>query len=142
MRTLVEEGITIMQATPATWQALIQVGWKGDGRLKVLVGGEAVPRKLADDLVDPSAKSGTCTADRDHDLVTVTVWSAARRCQHRSSDRKRPAISSTPISTRRRSAFPASCISAATASPAGIATSRTAPLRSSPNRSVTPPVTV
>ncbi|MBG9687406.1 non-ribosomal peptide synthetase, partial [Bacillus mycoides] len=48
-------GATIMQATPATWQMLIQAGWNGNLQLKVLTGGEALPLKLANDLIDRSA---------------------------------------------------------------------------------------
>ena len=76
MRTLVEEGVTIMQATPATWQALIQVGWKGDGRLKVLVGGEAVPRKLADDLVDRVGQVWNMYGPTE-----TTIWSTVHRLE-------------------------------------------------------------
>jgi len=43
-------GITVMQATPATWRMLLQSGWSGDGGLKVLCGGEALDRELAEEL--------------------------------------------------------------------------------------------
>ena len=39
--------ITVMQATPATWQMIIDAGWSGDKHLKVLCGGEAMPKELA-----------------------------------------------------------------------------------------------
>jgi amino acid adenylation domain-containing protein len=42
---------TVMQATPATWRALILAGWRGDPNLKVLCGGESLPRDLAKDLL-------------------------------------------------------------------------------------------
>jgi amino acid adenylation domain-containing protein len=42
---------TVMQATPATWKMLLSAGWTGDPNLKVLCGGEALPRDLADKLV-------------------------------------------------------------------------------------------
>jgi surfactin family lipopeptide synthetase A len=42
---------TVMQATPATWRMLLEAGWKGDPRLKILCGGEAISRKLADQLL-------------------------------------------------------------------------------------------
>ena len=44
-------GATIMQATPATWRMLIDAGWNGDQRLKVLCGGEALSRELAIELL-------------------------------------------------------------------------------------------
>ncbi|HAG81025.1 MAG TPA: non-ribosomal peptide synthetase, partial [Cyanobacteria bacterium UBA12227] len=37
-------GATVMQATPATWQMLLGVGWQGNPQLKILCGGEALPR--------------------------------------------------------------------------------------------------
>lgn len=43
--------ITVMQATPATWRMLIDAGWNGNGKLKILCGGEAMPRELADQLL-------------------------------------------------------------------------------------------
>ncbi|OTA65813.1 polyketide synthase [Hypoxylon sp. EC38] len=45
--------ITILQATPATWQILLESGWQGKPRLaKILCGGEALTRTLADHLLD------------------------------------------------------------------------------------------
>ncbi|MBD2360531.1 amino acid adenylation domain-containing protein [Anabaena minutissima FACHB-250] len=41
---------TVMQATPATWQMLLDAGWQGKSQLKVLCGGEALPQNLADQL--------------------------------------------------------------------------------------------
>jgi amino acid adenylation domain-containing protein len=46
---------TVLQATPATWQMLIDAGWQGDKHLKVFCGGEALPRQLADALLARSA---------------------------------------------------------------------------------------
>jgi amino acid adenylation domain-containing protein len=42
---------TVMQATPATWRMLLEAGWEGNPHLKVLCGGEAISRKLADQLL-------------------------------------------------------------------------------------------
>ena len=47
MRHLETSDITVMQATPATWQMLVEAGWSGDKHLKVLCGGEAMPQDLA-----------------------------------------------------------------------------------------------
>jgi amino acid adenylation domain-containing protein len=41
---------TVMQATPTTWRLLFQAGWKRS-KLRVLCGGEAMPRDLARQLV-------------------------------------------------------------------------------------------
>jgi amino acid adenylation domain-containing protein len=43
-------GATIMQATPTTWQMLLDSGWSGDPKLIALCGGEALPRALAEQL--------------------------------------------------------------------------------------------
>jgi len=44
--------VSMMQATPGTWQLLIESGWKGGPGLKALCGGDALTRKLADQLLD------------------------------------------------------------------------------------------
>ena len=46
---------TVMQATPATWRMTIAAGWQGSPKLKILCGGEALPRDLADQLLEKSA---------------------------------------------------------------------------------------
>ncbi|HEX6862132.1 MAG TPA: amino acid adenylation domain-containing protein, partial [Thermoanaerobaculia bacterium] len=48
---LASSGTTVMQATPATWRLLLASGWKGAPGLKVLCGGEALPRDLASELL-------------------------------------------------------------------------------------------
>src|SRR5262249_7018170 len=42
---------TVMQATPATWRLLLEAGWNQRTNLKILCGGEAFPRDLADELL-------------------------------------------------------------------------------------------
>ena len=43
--------VTVMQATPGTWRLMLEAGWVGKSNLKVLCGGEALPRDLAGALV-------------------------------------------------------------------------------------------
>jgi thioesterase domain-containing protein/acyl carrier protein len=43
---------TVLQATPSTFRLLIEAGWRGSPVLKVLVGGEAVPGELAEQLIE------------------------------------------------------------------------------------------
>nr|AOO87090.1 polyketide synthase [Alternaria alternantherae] len=44
--------VTILQATPVTWQMLLDSGWQGEPRLeKIFCGGEALSRRLADQLL-------------------------------------------------------------------------------------------
>ena len=55
LATLIKENnITMVQATPVTWTALLDSGWPSvkQTQLKALVGGEALSRALADRLVD------------------------------------------------------------------------------------------
>ena len=47
---LAEIGATMMQATPTTWRLLLASGFRGDARLTMLCGGEALPRDLANQL--------------------------------------------------------------------------------------------
>jgi amino acid adenylation domain-containing protein len=55
LRLLQRSKATIMQATPITWQLLIDAGWNGDPALKVITGGEALSRKLANLLLSRGA---------------------------------------------------------------------------------------
>ena len=41
----------VVQATPATWRGLIEAGWAGDSDLRILCGGEALPRALVEQLL-------------------------------------------------------------------------------------------
>src|SRR5690606_19146405 len=45
-RLLEDSGANVMQATPATWQMLVEAGWRGTPRFKILCGGEALPPSL------------------------------------------------------------------------------------------------
>lgn len=46
-----EYDVSVMQATPATWRMLLACKWQGDSSLKVLCGGEALPKDLLVDLL-------------------------------------------------------------------------------------------
>ena len=39
--------ITLMQATPLTWEILLKQGWRNNGKMKILVGGEKFKTRLA-----------------------------------------------------------------------------------------------
>lgn len=64
-------GATIMQATPATWRMLIEAGWTGCERFKILCGGEMLPLDLARDLL-----KGGNAAWNLYGPTETTVWSA------------------------------------------------------------------
>jgi amino acid adenylation domain-containing protein len=69
-------GATIMQATPATWRMLIDAGWRGRHGFKILCGGEALPRKLAEELLDRGAAVWNLFGPTE-----TTIWSTACRVQ-------------------------------------------------------------
>ena len=70
MELLESSGTTVMQATPATWRLLLEAGWKGNRELKVLCGGEALPRELARDLLKRSQSLWNLYGPTE-----TTVWS-------------------------------------------------------------------
>lgn len=49
-KAIARHGITVLQATPATWRLLLEADWTGNPKLKILIGGEAVPRDLVNRL--------------------------------------------------------------------------------------------
>ena len=51
MARLESSGATVMQATPVTWRMMLDAGWNGRPLQKILCGGEALPRELADRLL-------------------------------------------------------------------------------------------
>ena len=66
-------GATVMQATPVTWRLLLEAGWKGQPALKILCGGEALPRELANQL------AGCGEVWNMYGPTETTIWSAASR---------------------------------------------------------------
>jgi amino acid adenylation domain-containing protein len=74
LRAILETGrITVMQATPSTFRLLIEAGWKGTRGLKVLVGGEATPRELADKILDRAAAVWNMYGPTE-----TTIWSCVQ----------------------------------------------------------------
>jgi len=55
-----DHDITCMQATPATWRMMINSGWTGKRNLKMISGGEALPRELANDLLERCGELWNC----------------------------------------------------------------------------------
>lgn len=46
-----EKNVTMMQATPSTWRMLLDAGWDKPFNSKIICGGEALPRDIADKLI-------------------------------------------------------------------------------------------
>jgi amino acid adenylation domain-containing protein len=79
---------TVMQATPVTWKLLLEAGWDGNPRLKVLCGGEAFSRKLANDLV----RCGSSVWNM-YGPTETTIWSSCAHIEHGSG----PVLIGSPI---------------------------------------------
>jgi amino acid adenylation domain-containing protein len=65
---------TAMQATPATWRLLLESGWAGEPGLKILCGGEALPRQIADQLLERGASVWNLYGPTE-----TTIWSTCAR---------------------------------------------------------------
>lgn len=72
LNQLTESGeITIVQATPTTWQMMLNSGWQGHPQLKVLVGGEAFPAALAKEMLGKCGEIWNMYGPTE-----TTIWSA------------------------------------------------------------------
>ncbi len=74
LREIDAHGITVLQATPATWRLILAAGWKGTPRLKVLCGGEAMPADLASELIPRCAELWNMYGPTE-----TTIWSTLCR---------------------------------------------------------------
>ena len=63
---------TMLQATPVTFRLLIEAGWSWSPRLTVLCGGEALPRELANQLLERSQAVWNMYGPTE-----TTIWSSA-----------------------------------------------------------------
>jgi amino acid adenylation domain-containing protein len=65
---------TVMQATPSTWRLLLEAGWAGRIPFKALVGGEAMPKDLAEQLIARGVELWNMYGPTE-----TTVWSTCAR---------------------------------------------------------------
>ena len=70
VQTLQHSPITVMQATPATWRMMLEANWQGDSKLKILCGGEPLPRRLADELLTRGSELWNMYGPTE-----TTIWS-------------------------------------------------------------------
>jgi amino acid adenylation domain-containing protein len=70
-------GVSLLQATPATWRLLLESGWTGRSGLKALCGGEAMPPDLAISLL---ARVGELW--NVYGPTETTIWSTVYRVQN------------------------------------------------------------
>ena len=73
-RLIERSGATVLQATPSTYRLLLEAGWKGSAGLKLLVGGEALSRELADRLLSCAGSLWNLYGPTE-----TTIWSAVQR---------------------------------------------------------------
>lgn len=73
-----KSGVSVIQATPITFRILIAAGWApGRSLVKVLCGGEALPRALADEILDRAGELWNCYGPTE-----TTVWSTCAKIAH------------------------------------------------------------
>jgi amino acid adenylation domain-containing protein len=73
---LEEQRITVLQATPATFRLLLDSGWEGKRDLRILCGGEALPRDLASQLTPRVRELWNMYGPTE-----TTIWSTVSRIE-------------------------------------------------------------
>src|SRR5579862_8430167 len=99
--SLMGSGATVLQATPSTWRLLVAAGWQASPGLTALCGGEALPERLAADLV---ARAGEVW--NLYGPTETTVWSAADRVEAGAPVRIGPPIANTSLALMSRELEP------------------------------------
>jgi amino acid adenylation domain-containing protein len=69
-------GATAMQATPANWRLLLEAGFRAQPGFKILCGGEALPRDLANRLLEGAGELWNMYGPTE-----TTIWSSCARIQ-------------------------------------------------------------
>ena len=72
LERLLDSGATVIQATPITFRLLMEAGWNGKPAMKVLCGGEALPRELAEQILKRSTSLWNMYGPTE-----TTIWSSA-----------------------------------------------------------------
>jgi amino acid adenylation domain-containing protein len=65
-----QHGVTLLNATPATWRLLLAAGWNGSSEFRAITAGEALPKDLAIELVKRCAEVWDLYGPTE-----TTVWS-------------------------------------------------------------------
>ncbi|MEG4940614.1 amino acid adenylation domain-containing protein [Microcoleus sp. F4-D5] len=76
IKLLRKSDANVMQATPATWRMLLEAGWGGNKKLKILCGGESLSPELANQLLEKSHSLWNLYGPTE-----ATVWSAIHQVQ-------------------------------------------------------------
>lgn len=70
---IAQSGITILQATPATWRLLLNGGWQGSSGLKAMCGGEALATDLSAQLTESVGELWNLYGPTE-----TTIWSTGQ----------------------------------------------------------------
>lgn len=73
---VVSSGVTMMQAIPSIWKLLLDAGWRGCEKFKILCGGEVLSRHLADRLLDGGAAVWNLYGPTE-----TTIWSTMAKIE-------------------------------------------------------------
>jgi amino acid adenylation domain-containing protein len=76
LKLIERRGVTTLQATPATWKLLIDAGWRSTPRLKMLCGGEPLPRELANQMLERSGELWNMYGPTE-----TTIWSSVQKIE-------------------------------------------------------------
>ena len=76
MQVLARSGATVLQGTPVTWRLLLEAGWRAGPGFTALVGGEALPKDLAEALLATGV-----TLWNMYGPTETTVWSTCGRVE-------------------------------------------------------------
>ena len=79
METIAATRPTVIIATPALWRILIASGWRGEPKLRIIAGGEALTRALADQLLDRAA----AVIFNGYGPTETTIYSTIHRVERR-----------------------------------------------------------
>jgi amino acid adenylation domain-containing protein len=74
---LLSRKITVMQATPSTWQMLMDSGWAGSPSIKMLAGGEPLSDHMATTLLSRGSELWNMYGPTE-----TTIWSTLKRIEY------------------------------------------------------------
>lgn len=69
--------VTVLQATPVTWNIILHSGWQGNKQLRALCGGEAIPSKLITNLLPLVGEMWNMYGPTE-----TTVWSTCNKIEN------------------------------------------------------------
>lgn len=70
-QTINDKNITIMQATPTTWEMLFNTNWNNESKIKILCGGEPLTQSLAKRILKSGSKAWNLYGPTE-----TTIWSS------------------------------------------------------------------